>query len=67
MTERAEPSSWRLHRADPFADWPKDDVAAADERTTLLGFLDYLRAVMARKADGLTDEQARTAACRRAN
>jgi Protein of unknown function (DUF664) len=59
----AEPASWRLHRADPFADWPKDDVAAAGERTTVIGFLDYLRAVLARKAEGLTDEQARTAAC----
>jgi hypothetical protein len=54
----AEPSSWRLHRADLFADRPKDDVATADERTTLVRFLDYLRAVLARKAEGLTDEQA---------
>jgi uncharacterized damage-inducible protein DinB len=39
---------------------PRGDV---DERTTLLEFLDFQRAVMARKADGLTDEQARRAAC----
>ena len=47
-------------------DWtkpPTDDVAAADERLTLMTFLDYQRAILARKADGLTDEQARRSAC----
>jgi len=34
-----------------------------DERSVLLGYLDYHRAVLARKAEGLTDEQARRAAC----
>jgi uncharacterized damage-inducible protein DinB len=34
-----------------------------DERSVLLGYLDYHRAVLARKLDGLTDEQARTATC----
>lgn len=53
----------RLHLAEPFADWPKDEVAVADERATLVGFLDYLRAVLARKANGLSEEQARVAAC----
>lgn len=42
---------------------PPDPAPAADERTTLVEFLDYQRAVMARKAEGLTDEQARRAAC----
>jgi uncharacterized damage-inducible protein DinB len=32
----------------------------ADERTTLTQFLDYLRLAVVRKAEGLTDEQART-------
>ena len=32
---------------------------AADERTTLVAFVDYFRAVLIRKAEGLTDEQAR--------
>ncbi len=59
----SEPNAQRLHVADPFADWPKDDVAASDERTTLMAFLDYHRAVLARKATGLTDEQARLATC----
>jgi hypothetical protein len=57
------PPAARLARADPFPDWPKDDVAAVDERATLIGFLDYQRAVLARKAGGLTEEQARQAAC----
>lgn len=34
----------------------------SDERTTLVEFLDYFRAVLARKMTGLTDEQARRAA-----
>jgi uncharacterized damage-inducible protein DinB len=33
-----------------------------DERSVLLGYLAYHRAVLARKLDGLTDEQARLAA-----
>lgn len=45
------------------ADWPKDEVAAADERTTLVAFLAYQRGVLARKAEGLIDEQARMATC----
>lgn len=43
--------------------WPKDEVAAADEQTTLLAFLHHQRTFLARKAEGLTDEQARTATC----
>jgi hypothetical protein len=57
------PAAAQLAAADPFADWPKDEVGATDERATLLRFLDYQRAVLARKAAGLTDEQARRAAC----
>jgi hypothetical protein len=42
---------------------PVDAVAAADERVTLRTFLGAYRATLARKADGLTDEQARLATC----
>ena len=38
-----------------------DPPAHADERTMLLAFLDYFRATLLVKADGLTDEQGRTA------
>lgn len=63
QSERDTPHAARLAAADPFADWPKDEVAAADERTTLVGFLDYQRAVLVRKAAGLDDQQARMAMC----
>jgi hypothetical protein len=43
--------------------WPKDEVAVADERATLLRFLHHQRTFLARKAEGLTDEQARRATC----
>jgi len=36
---------------------------AADERTTLLGFLEYYRASLAMKVDGLTDAQGAMASC----
>ena len=42
---------------------PTEEAPADGERTTLLAFLDYQRAVLARKVEGLTDEQARWAAC----
>lgn len=42
-----------IHRVDP----PEQP----DERTSLESFLDYFRATLLLKADGLTDEQARTA------
>ena len=48
---------------DSWTNPPTDDVAAADGRATLCTFLDYQRAILARKAEGLTDEQARRAAC----
>ncbi len=47
----------------PTTTLPTDEFEAEDERTTLLAFLDYQRRVLARKAEGLTDEQARIAAC----
>jgi uncharacterized damage-inducible protein DinB len=39
------------------------DPPVSDERTTLESFLDYQRAVLARKAEGLTDEESRRATC----
>ena len=44
-------------------DWPKDEVAVADEKTTLLRFLHHQRQFLLRKAEGLTEEQMRTASC----
>jgi Protein of unknown function (DUF664) len=49
--------------AEPTTPLPTDEAPAEDERTTLLAFLDYQRSVLARKAEGITDEQARVAAC----
>jgi hypothetical protein len=49
--------------AEPSTELPTDEAPTADERTTLMAFLDYQRAVLARKAEGLTDEQARLASC----
>jgi Protein of unknown function (DUF664) len=49
--------------AEPTTALPTDEAPTADERTTLMAFLDYQRAVLARKLEGLTDEQARLAAC----
>ncbi len=49
--------------AEPWTELPTDEAPAADERTTLTAFLEYQRVVLARKAEGLTDEQARIAAC----
>ena len=49
--------------AEPTTPLPTDEAPVADERTTLLAFLDYQRAVLARKAESVTAEQARLAAC----
>jgi uncharacterized damage-inducible protein DinB len=49
--------------AEPTTPLPTDEAPATDERTTLIAFLDYLRVVLARKVEGVTDEQARRAAC----
>lgn len=43
--------------------WPKDELATADERATLMGFLSHQRRFLNRKAATLTEEQARTATC----
>jgi hypothetical protein len=48
---------------EPTTPLPTDEAPTADERTTLMAFLDYQRAVLARKLEGLSDEQARMAAC----
>jgi uncharacterized damage-inducible protein DinB len=42
---------------------PAAKAMGGDERSVLLGYLAYHRAVLARKVDGLTDEQARRAGC----
>lgn len=47
----------------PATPAPPDPAVDTDERTTLLAFLDYYRAVFGRKADGLTDDQARRPTC----
>ncbi len=44
-------------------DLPEAKAFGEDEESVLLGYLDYHRAVLARKASGITDEQARMAAC----
>lgn len=42
---------------------PAAKASGEDEVSVLLGYLAYHRAVLARKAEGLSDEQARQAAC----
>jgi uncharacterized damage-inducible protein DinB len=49
--------------AGPTTPLPREKASGNDERPVLLGYLDYHRAVLARKAEGLTDEQARLEAC----
>ena len=44
----------------PIVDPRTDPEPGADERVTLNGFLDWYRATIVMKIDGLTDEQART-------
>jgi uncharacterized damage-inducible protein DinB len=39
------------------------DTPITEEREVLEGFLDYLRVVLVRKAEGITDDEARRAAC----
>jgi uncharacterized damage-inducible protein DinB len=48
---------------DPATPVRVDPALAADERTTLVEFLDYYRASLAIKAHGLDDVQAATASC----
>ncbi len=50
--------------AEPTTPLPSDDSFAVDgERATLDAFLRYHRAVLARKAEGLTDDEARRTPC----
>ncbi len=49
--------------AGPTTPRPPAKATGDDERSVLLGYLDYHRAVLARKAEGLTDAEARAAAC----
>ncbi len=43
--------------------WPKDEVAAEDEKTTLLAFLGHQRNFLIHKASGLSEQQVRIASC----
>ncbi len=49
--------------AEPVTPLPAAKAFGEDERSVLLGYLAYHRAVLARKAEGVGDEQARLAAC----
>jgi uncharacterized damage-inducible protein DinB len=49
--------------AEPLTPLPVAKAFAEDERSVLLGYLAYHRSVLARKAEGLNDEQTRRAAC----
>jgi hypothetical protein len=49
--------------AKPTTPLPSAKAPAEDERSVLLGYLDYHRAVLARKAEGISDAQARLVAC----
>ncbi|MEO5724576.1 MAG: DinB family protein [Ilumatobacteraceae bacterium] len=47
----------------PITPLPAAKSFAEDERSVLLGYLTYHRVVLARKVEGLSDEQARLTAC----
>jgi len=47
----------------PATPLPASKAFGEDERSVLLGYLTYHRVVLARKVEGVTDEQARLAAC----
>jgi uncharacterized damage-inducible protein DinB len=49
--------------AAPVTPRPEAKAFGDDERAVLLGFLAYFRAVLSRKAEGISDEDARRAAC----
>jgi uncharacterized damage-inducible protein DinB len=49
--------------AEPVTPLPITKAFAEDERSVLLGYLTYHRAVLARKMEGLSDDQARRVAC----
>jgi uncharacterized damage-inducible protein DinB len=48
--------------AEPLTPLPTAKAFAEDERSVLLGYLAYHRTILARKAEGLNDEQTRRAA-----
>jgi uncharacterized damage-inducible protein DinB len=48
--------------AQPVTPLPEAKAFGEDERSVLLGYLSYHRTVLARKAEGVSDEQARRAA-----
>jgi hypothetical protein len=48
--------------ADPTTPLPEAKAFGEDERSVLLGYLTYHRTVLARKAEGVSDEEARRAA-----
>jgi uncharacterized damage-inducible protein DinB len=47
----------------PTTPLPAAKAFGEDERSVLIGYLDYHRTVLARKAEGVADEDARRAAC----
>ena len=47
----------------PTTPLPTQKAFGQDEPSVLLGYLDYHRTVLVRKAEGITDDQARLAAC----
>ena len=49
--------------AAPVTPLPSSKAFGEDERSVLLGYLTYHRTVLARKIEGLSDEEARRAAC----
>ena len=48
---------------DPTTPLPPAKALAEDERSVLVGYLEYHRAVFVRKAEGISDDDARRAAC----
>lgn len=49
--------------AEPTTPLPDTDISAAAERPMLEGFLAYFRVVLLRKAEGVTEAEARRATC----
>jgi uncharacterized damage-inducible protein DinB len=47
----------------PTTPLPAQKATGNDERSVLFGYLDYHRAVLARKIEGVSDDDARRAAC----
>ena len=49
--------------AEPTTPLPESDLGTIAERPMLQAFLDYFRIVLARKAEGITEDEARRATC----